>query len=107
MAVATLNGHHQNFQSGDFNLGQKWPHSITVLLNPLSLLNALTLLNLLTPLSFLSLRNLLNPLTILNPLTVPAQVLKELESVSPSKEEYSQLCLLLTLNKLSEHPEYR
>ena len=36
-----------------------------------------------------------------------AQVLKELEGVAPSKEDYSQLCLLLTLNKLSEHPEYR
>ena len=35
------------------------------------------------------------------------QVLKELEGVAPSKEDYSQLCLLLTLNKLSEHPDYR
>ena len=34
-------------------------------------------------------------------------VLKEIEEVSPSKEHYSNLCLLLTLNKLSEHPEYR
>ena len=34
-------------------------------------------------------------------------MLKELEGVAPSKEDYSQLCLLLTLNKLSEHPEYR
>ena len=35
------------------------------------------------------------------------QVLKELEGVAPTKEDYSQLCLLLTLNKLSEHPDYR
>ena len=34
-------------------------------------------------------------------------MLKELEGVAPSKEDYSQLCLLLTLNKLSEHPDYR
>ena len=27
--------------------------------------------------------------------------------MSPSKEHYSALCLLLTLNKLSDHPEYR
>jgi len=35
------------------------------------------------------------------------KVLKELEGVAPTKEDYSQLCLLLTLNKLSEHPDYR
>jgi len=35
------------------------------------------------------------------------KVLKEIESVSPSKEEYSNLCLLLTLNKLTDHPDYR
>ena len=34
-------------------------------------------------------------------------MLKELEGVAPSKEDYSQLCLLLTLNKLSEHSDYR
>eukprot|EP00092_Neocalanus_flemingeri_P034667 GFUD01037715.1.p1 GENE.GFUD01037715.1~~GFUD01037715.1.p1 ORF type:complete len:790 (-),score=138.70 GFUD01037715.1:532-2901(-) len=35
------------------------------------------------------------------------KVLKEIEDVSPSKEEYSNLCLLLTLNKLNDHPEYK
>ena len=35
------------------------------------------------------------------------ETLKEIEAVSPSKEHYSALCLLLTLNKLSDHPEYR
>ena len=35
------------------------------------------------------------------------ETLKEIEGVSPSKEHYSGLCLLLTLNKLSDHPEYR
>lgn len=35
------------------------------------------------------------------------ETLKEIEGVSPSKEHYSALCLLLTLNKLSDHPEYR
>lgn len=34
-------------------------------------------------------------------------VLKEIEQVAPSKEHYSNLCLLLTLNKLSDHPDYR
>ena len=33
--------------------------------------------------------------------------LKEIEAVAPSKESYSNLCLLLTVNKLSDHPEYR
>ena len=33
--------------------------------------------------------------------------MKEIEEVAPSKEHYSNLCLLLTLNKLSDHPEYR
>ena len=27
--------------------------------------------------------------------------------MAPSKEEYSNLCLLLTMNKLSDHPEYK
>ena len=27
--------------------------------------------------------------------------------MSPSKEEYSNLCLLLTLNKLTDHPDYK
>ena len=35
------------------------------------------------------------------------KVLKEIEGVAPSKEEYSQLCLLLTLNKLTDHPDYK
>ena len=41
--------------------------------------------------------------------TVDAVVatLKEIEAVSPTKEAYSNLCLLLTVNKLSDHPEYR
>jgi hypothetical protein len=34
-------------------------------------------------------------------------VVKELEVVSPSKQIYSDLCLLLTTNKLSDHPDYR
>ena len=34
-------------------------------------------------------------------------VVKELESVAPSKQVYSDLCLLLTTNKLSDHPDYR
>ena len=29
------------------------------------------------------------------------------QDVSPSKEEYSNLCLLLTLNKLTEHKDYK
>jgi len=29
-----------------------------------------------------------------------------LERLSPSKEEYNRLCLLLTLARLSDHPEY-
>ena len=45
----------------------------------------------------------------MNSQTVDAVVetLKEIENVSPSKDHYSALCLLLTLNKLSDHPEYR
>ena len=41
--------------------------------------------------------------------TVDAVVktLKEIENVAPTKEHYNALCLLLTLNKLSDHPEYR
>jgi hypothetical protein len=35
------------------------------------------------------------------------EVLKELEAVAPTKEHYSNLCLLLTMNKLSDHPDYR
>ena len=35
------------------------------------------------------------------------QVLKEIEEVAPSKEHYSNLCLLLTMNKLSDHPDYK
>lgn len=35
------------------------------------------------------------------------QVLKEIEEVAPSKDSYSNLCLLLTLNKLSDHPDYK
>ena len=27
--------------------------------------------------------------------------------MSPTKEEYSNLCLLLTLNKLTDHPDYK
>ena len=44
-----------------------------------------------------------------NQATVDAVVstLKEIEAVAPSKESYSNLCLLLTVNKLSDHPEYR
>lgn len=34
-------------------------------------------------------------------------VLKQVEAVAPTKEHYSNLCLLLTLNRLSDHPEYR
>ena len=34
-------------------------------------------------------------------------VLKEIETVAPTKEHYSNLCLLLTMNKLSDHPDYR
>ena len=47
--------------------------------------------------------------TVVNSETVDAVVetLKEIENVAPSKEHYSALCLLLTLNKLSDHPEYR
>ena len=33
--------------------------------------------------------------------------LNSLESLSPSKEEYNTLCLLLTIPKLSDHPEYK
>lgn len=35
------------------------------------------------------------------------QVLAELEKLSPSKEEYSQLCLLLTLPRLVDHLHYK
>ena len=35
------------------------------------------------------------------------EVLKEIETVAPTKEHYSNLCLLLTMNKLSDHPDYR
>ena len=35
------------------------------------------------------------------------EVLKEIEQTAPSKEHYSNLCLLLTLNRLSEHPDYQ
>ena len=35
------------------------------------------------------------------------QVLKEIEEVAPSKDHYSNLCLLLTMNKLSDHPDYK
>ena len=35
------------------------------------------------------------------------QVLKEIEEVAPSKDQYSNLCLLLTMNKLSDHPDYK
>ena len=35
------------------------------------------------------------------------QVLKEIDEVAPSKEHYSNLCLLLTMNKLSDHPDYK
>lgn len=35
------------------------------------------------------------------------QVLKEIEDVAPSKDHYSNLCLLLTMNKLSDHPDYK
>ena len=35
------------------------------------------------------------------------QTLKDIELVAPSKEHYSNLCLLLTIDKLYDHPEYR
>lgn len=35
------------------------------------------------------------------------QVLSEIEKVSPSKEDYSSLCLLLTLPKLGDHLQYK
>lgn len=35
------------------------------------------------------------------------KVLRELEKVVPSKEEYSQLCLLLTLPRLNDHLSYK
>lgn len=35
------------------------------------------------------------------------RVLNELERVSPSKEDYSNLCLLLTLPRLNEHLQYK
>ncbi|XP_052132902.1 WD repeat-containing protein 47-like [Frankliniella occidentalis] len=35
------------------------------------------------------------------------KVMKELEKYAPSKEEYSQLCLLLTLPRLTDHLAYR
>ena len=38
--------------------------------------------------------------------TLFSQVLKDIEAVAPSKEDYNNLCLLLTLNKLTDHAEY-
>lgn len=35
------------------------------------------------------------------------RVLSELEKFAPSKDEYSNLCLLLTLPRLTDHLEYR
>lgn len=35
------------------------------------------------------------------------QILAELEKIAPSKEEYSSLCLLLTLPRLADHLQYR
>ncbi|KAK3913898.1 WD repeat-containing protein 47 [Frankliniella fusca] len=35
------------------------------------------------------------------------KVMKELEKYAPSKDEYSQLCLLLTLPRLTDHLQYR
>lgn len=35
------------------------------------------------------------------------QVLSELEKLAPSKEDYSALCLLLTLPRLADHLQYR
>ena len=35
------------------------------------------------------------------------KVLKDIEDVAPNKEEYSKLCLLLTLNKLTDHQDYK
>lgn len=35
------------------------------------------------------------------------QVLEELEKLAPTKEEYSGLCLLLTLPRLADHLQYR
>lgn len=35
------------------------------------------------------------------------KVMKELERYAPSKDEYSQLCLLLTLPRLTDHLQYR
>ncbi|XP_040568028.1 WD repeat-containing protein 47 [Lepeophtheirus salmonis] len=35
------------------------------------------------------------------------EVLNEIEKVAPTKEVYSNLCLLLTVNKLSEHPDFK
>jgi hypothetical protein len=35
------------------------------------------------------------------------EVLSELEKLAPSKEEYSQLCLLLTIPRLVDHLEYK
>lgn len=35
------------------------------------------------------------------------QILAELEKLAPSKDEYSSLCLLLTLPRLSDHLQYR
>lgn len=35
------------------------------------------------------------------------KVMKELERYAPTKDEYSQLCLLLTLPRLTDHLQYR
>lgn len=35
------------------------------------------------------------------------QILAELEKLAPSKDEYSGLCLLLTLPRLADHLQYR
>ncbi|TRY72507.1 hypothetical protein TCAL_01060 [Tigriopus californicus] len=42
-----------------------------------------------------------------NAVNTVVDVLKEIEQVAPSKEHYSNLCLLLTMNKLSDHAEYK
>jgi hypothetical protein len=35
------------------------------------------------------------------------EVLKELESVCPTKSDYSQLCALVTLPKLMDHADFK
>eukprot|EP00095_Tigriopus_kingsejongensis_P011616 snap_masked-scaffold638_size121162-processed-gene-0.4 protein:Tk11616 transcript:snap_masked-scaffold638_size121162-processed-gene-0.4-mRNA-1 annotation:"wd repeat-containing protein 47" len=42
-----------------------------------------------------------------NAVNTVVDVLKEIEQVAPTKEHYSNLCLLLTMNKLSDHLDYR